>query len=75
MTPAQLLKYDGRRRKIAARVEALGTGTRQKLSYFLKIPASQVSNVLSGKYVHPPTMDRLEGHLVTLESQAKPTAV
>lgn len=63
MTSQELLRYDGRRRRAAEAVKKLGQGAQSKIAYDLRIPASQVSNALSGKYVHPKTLDRIESWL------------
>lgn len=53
--------YHERRKAIRERVKAMGHGTQFKITLALAISPSLVSSVLSGKYMDPDTLDKIEG--------------
>lgn len=68
-TPEDLREYDARRRALRDRVQAIGVGTQMRISYDVRLPASMISNVLTGRYTDPKVLDSIEGWL---DKQAVP---
>ena len=55
-----LLKYDGRRRKVQEAFERMPRGARQECSFELKIAPTYVGGVVNGRIVDEAKLKRIE---------------
>ena len=56
----QVVEYHNRRKAVRDRVKAMGHGTQFRITQSLGVSSSLISSILSGRYMDPPTLQKIE---------------